>query len=124
MPANIKFFLCRNKENLFMKDRKSVNRSKNNAVSGFNNSFINSLSSWSAPFSDVASKASIRHEYRDPSLLDASPCDSYLVAAALRSLRFFFPKVSELPQILHFSRLNISSFSMKRVNRYQHFAMP
>ena len=107
-----------------MKDRTSVNRSKNNALSGFNNSSLNPLTSWSAAFSNMASKASIRHEYRDTSLLDASPCDSYLVAVALRSLHFFFPKFLELPQILHFSRLNTSSFSMKRVKRYQHFAMP
>ena len=53
MSANIKSFLCRNKENLFMKDRTSVNRSKNNAVSGFNNSSLNLLTSWSAPFSNI-----------------------------------------------------------------------
>ena len=50
MSANINFSLCRNKENLFMKDRTSVNRSKNNAVSGFNNSSLNPLTSWSALF--------------------------------------------------------------------------
>ena len=50
MSANINFFLCRNEENLFMKDRTSVNRSKNNAVSGFNNSSLNPLTSWSAVF--------------------------------------------------------------------------
>ena len=53
MSANIKSFLCRNKENLFMKDRTSVNRSKNNAVSGFNNSSLNLLTSWSAPFCNI-----------------------------------------------------------------------
>ena len=50
MSANINFFLCRNEENLFMKDRTSVNRSKNNAMSGFNNSSLNPLTSWSAVF--------------------------------------------------------------------------
>ena len=53
MSANIKSFLCRNKENLIMKDRTSVNISKNNAVSGFNNSSLNLLTSWSAPFSNI-----------------------------------------------------------------------
>ena len=77
-----------------MKDRTSVNRSKNNAASGFNNSSLDLLTSWTAPFFNMASKASIRHEYRNTTLLDASPCDSHLVAVALRSLRFFFQKVS------------------------------
>ena len=58
MSANIIFFLWRNKGNLFLKDGTSVNRSKNNAVSGFNHSSLNPLTSWSAPFSNMASKAS------------------------------------------------------------------
>ena len=36
-----------------MKDRTSVNISKNNAVSGFNNSSLNLLTSWSPPFSNI-----------------------------------------------------------------------
>ena len=58
MSADINFFLYRNKGNLFLKDRTSVNRGKNNAVSGFNNSSLNPLTSWSAPLSNMASKAS------------------------------------------------------------------
>ena len=90
----IRFFLCKNSENLLKCARKSKSNIRNKIVSGCCNSLQRPLTSWSAPFSIIVSNASIKQENQVINLFEAALCNKHLVAAALSYFFLFSPKAS------------------------------